>query len=85
MIKVHKSEVAAGEVGPTRPVGAATEAPNGTLTEIASDFLKPFNDELDRAFKKEARSTEEVQSEIELLNQRLEVNGTKGRLQKKNR
>ena len=70
MIKTHKSKVAAGEGGPTRPVGAATEAPNGTLTEKASDFLKPFTDELDRVFKTEARSTEEVQSEIEQLNKR---------------
>ena len=77
MIKVHKSEVAPGEGGPTRPVGAATEAPNGTLTEIGSDFLKPFNDELDRVFRTEARSTEEVQSEVEQLNQRLDVNGMK--------
>ena len=75
MIKVHKSDVAPGEGGPTRPVGAATEAPNGTLTEIASDFLKHFNDKLDRVFKTEARSTEEVQSEIEQLNQKLEVDG----------
>ena len=47
LIKVHKPEVEAGEGGPTRPVGEATEAPNCTLTEVGSDFLKPFNDELE--------------------------------------
>ena len=83
MIKTHKSKVAAGEGGPTRPVGAATEAPNGTLTEKASDFLKPFTDELDRVFKTEARSMEEVQSEIEQLNKRLEVDGTKSSIFKR--
>ena len=40
MIKVHKSEVAAGEVGPTRPVGAATEAPNGIDIDFAAEKIE---------------------------------------------
>ena len=54
--------------------------PNNSLTEVSSYFLKPFNDELDGVFKTEARSTEEIQIEIEELNVTIAQNGLKSNI-----
>ena len=63
LLKDHKPEVAPGEGPETRPVGYASEAPNGPLSDLVGKG--PFIAEMDIKVGTEAASTEEVKSRIQ--------------------
>ena len=77
-MKDHKPEVAPGEGPATRPVGYASEAPNGPLSDLVGKVLGPFIAEMDSKVGTEAASTEEVKSRIQNINNTIKRVGTTG-------
>ena len=74
LLKDHKPEVAPGEGPETRPVGYASEAPNGPLSDLVGKG--PFIAEMDIKVGTEAASTEEVKSRIQNINDTIKRVGT---------
>ena len=78
LLKNHKPEVAHGEGSATTPVGYASEAPNGPLSDLVGKVLGSFISEMDSKVGIEAASTEEVKSRIQNINDTIERVGTAG-------
>ena len=83
LLKDHKPEAVPGEGPPTRPVCYASEAPNGTLSDLVGKVLSPFIQEMDSKVGTEAGSTEEVKARIQSVNEKISRAGIeKGLFQK---
>jgi hypothetical protein len=83
LLKDHKPEAVPGEGPPTRPVCYASEAPNGTLSDLVGKVLSPFIQEMDSKVGTEAGSTEDVKARIQSVNEKISRAGIeKGLFQK---
>ena len=73
LVKDHKPTLQ------TRPVCRAQvqQAPNGPMTEVLCEILNPFVEEADKDRKTELKSTEELCSQIKIMNENILVNGMK--------
>ena len=70
-MKDHKAEEVPGEGPGRRPVGYASEAPNGPLSDLTGKVLAPFIKEVDNETKTEAISTEDVKARIQSVNEKI--------------
>ena len=75
LLKDHKPEVIPGEGPVSRPVGYASEAPNGPLSDLTGKVLGPFIKEMNNRVKTEAGSTEDVKAGIQDVNEMINRNG----------